>query len=118
MVSSGAAFDDAHVPANDDQYMKARTPISQLRLGSHEGQATVCTPADLGLVYIDEDSRMSQWPSTTVTGYNPRLCPSHGLLMNEIDGCFWLGLRGFHPSQRVPQPSAHLDSPDSCSKPT
>ena len=78
---------------------------------SHEWQATVSTPADLGLVYVDEDSRMSQWPSTTVTGHNPRLCPSHGLLVNEVDGCFWLGLRDFHPSQPVPQPGAPVEPP-------
>ena len=77
--------------------------------GSHEWQATVSTPADLGLVYVDENSWMSQWPSTTVTGHNPRLCPSHGLLVNEVDGCFWLGLRDFHTSQPVPQPGAPVE---------
>lgn len=59
---------------------------------SYKGQATVSAPADLGLVHVNENLWMSQRPSTSVTGYSPCLCPSYGLLMNEIDGGFWLGL--------------------------
>ena len=65
---------------------------------SYKGQTAVSTPADLGLVHVDEDFRMSQWSSTSITGYHPCLCPSYGLLVNETDGGFWLRLCNPHES--------------------
>ena len=63
--------------------------------GSYKGQATICTPANLRLVHIDENFGMPQRSSASVTGHSPCLGPSDGLLVNETDGCFWLGLWQF-----------------------
>lgn len=35
---------------------------------THEWKTAVCASADLGLVYVDEDSRMSEGSSSTVAG--------------------------------------------------
>lgn len=103
MTCSGEASDDAHVPVIETSVLGLEYfcgTISQR--GSYEGQATVSTPTDLRLVHVDPYLRVSQWSSASVTGHSPCLYPSYWLLVNEIDGCFWLRLRNSHPSQRIP----------------
>jgi len=38
---------------------------------AHKRKSTVCTPIDLRLVDIDEDTGMAQWSSTSITRDDP-----------------------------------------------
>jgi len=55
-------------------------------------QTAICAHANLRLVGIDENLWMSQWSTTSITLYNPRVCPSYWLLVNQADSCLrsWL----------------------------
>ena len=57
-------------------------------------QSTVCAPADLWLVDVDEDLGMSQGPSTAVTGDCPAIHPSNWLLVYQLNRSVrsWLDL--------------------------
>ena len=107
MVNSGEASGDAHVPAIKVSIgtVLADSYSTICQRDSYKGQAAISTPADLRLVHVNENLRMSQWPSTSVTGYCPCPCPSYGLLVNETDGGFWLRLHHRHQSQ--PSPPHH-----------
>ena len=60
MANSGENSGDAHVPTLEDQYLYSRTCISRIAQGaSYKGQATVTTPADLRLVHVNKNLRMS-----------------------------------------------------------
>lgn len=48
-------------------------------------QTTIRAPADLWLVHVDEDPRMTQRATTTVTSDPFVVHPSYGLFVNELD---------------------------------
>jgi len=48
-------------------------------------QTTIGAPVDLWLVHVDEDSRMTQWTTTTITSDTFIGYPSYGLFVNELD---------------------------------
>lgn len=59
---------------------------------TYEWQAAVCAPADLWLVYVDEDPWVAQGPATTVTFDSAVVCPTNGLLVDELNGSVWAWL--------------------------
>lgn len=83
-ASSQGACGGARVPAC--KVSKARMPASGR---TYKWQTTICAHADLWLVHIDKDSWVSQWSTSSVAGYNTLLGPSHGLLVNEVNGSEW-----------------------------
>lgn len=58
-----------------------------------KGKSTVVAGSNLGLVGIDEDSRMTERTATAVAGDDSLLGPSHGLFVNQLNGGIWLGLK-------------------------
>lgn len=75
----------------------ARLPIdvrwlARSNLFTHEWHSAVCTPADLRLVCVDEDTRMSQRSSTTIARDNLRLRPSYRLFVDQVNGGHWTWL--------------------------
>lgn len=52
---------------------------------------TVCAPAYLRLVQVDEYSRMAQRTAAPVAGNAFRIYPPYRLLVNQLNGC--IGLR-------------------------
>lgn len=64
--------------------------------GTYKWQPAVCAHAYLWLVYVDEDSRMAQWSTSSIARYNALFGPAHWLLVNELNGCerAWLGSIG------------------------
>lgn len=60
---------------------------------THEWQATVVADRDLGLVGIDEDTRVSGGTAAAVAGHHTVVCPAHRLLVDELHGGVGLGLR-------------------------
>ena len=59
---------------------------------TYKGDSTVCAPTYLRFVQVDEYSRMTQWTTTTITGYNTFLSPSYWLFVNKFDSGFWTWL--------------------------
>lgn len=55
-------------------------------------QATICAPANLWFVDIDEDLRVTERTTATITSYKSFIDPSHRLFVNEVYGCIrsWL----------------------------
>lgn len=51
------------------------------------GKTAVGAPADLRLVGIDKDARVSQRTTTAVTGHYFLFHPAHRLLVDELDRC-------------------------------
>lgn len=47
----------------------------------------------LGLIGIDEDAWMAGGATTTIARDDLAVCPLDGLLVNELDGSIWGGLR-------------------------
>lgn len=60
---------------------------------TYKWQTAVCAPADLWLVQVDEDSWVSQWSTTAITGHDTLLGPCDWLLVNQVNGCVWAWLR-------------------------
>jgi len=57
-----------------------------------EWKSTVCAPADLGLIYVDEDPWVSERATASVTGYGTVVRPANGLLVDELDRGVWARL--------------------------
>lgn len=55
-------------------------------------QAAVATNSNLGLVGVDEDSRMTLRATTAIAGNNAVVRPCNGLLVNHLNGGFGLRL--------------------------
>jgi len=60
---------------------------------AYKRNAAVCAPADLGLVYVDEDPRVSERATSTITGYGAFFGPAYGLLVNQFDCSVRAGLQ-------------------------
>jgi hypothetical protein len=59
------------------------------RRNTYIWKATICALAHLGLVCVDEDSWMTKWSTSTITGDRFGAHPSDGLFVNQVDGCIW-----------------------------
>lgn len=59
---------------------------------TYEWKSTVCAPADLGLIYVDEDPWVSERATASVTGYSTVVRPANGLLVDELDSGVWARL--------------------------
>lgn len=58
----------------------------------YKRQAAVATNSNLGLVGVDEDSRMTLRATTAIAGNNAVVRPCNGLLVNHLNGGFGLRL--------------------------
>lgn len=56
---------------------------------TYERQAAVCAHIDLRLIHIDEDLRMSQWASSTITSNYPLIRPADRLLVDQFNCRVW-----------------------------
>lgn len=61
-------------------------------MSTYVWKTTISAAADLGLVDVDEDLRVTQWATAAIALDDPLLLPSHGLLVDELDGRVGLGL--------------------------
>jgi len=59
---------------------------------TYEWKSAVCAPADLGLVYVDEDPWVSERATASVTRYGTVVRPANGLLVDELDRGVWARL--------------------------
>lgn len=59
---------------------------------TYKRKTTVCAPANLGLVGVDEDPGVTERAASAVAGDNALVCPADGLLVNEIDSGVWARL--------------------------
>lgn len=66
--------------------------VGDVEMDPYVWQATICAPADLWLINVDEDPRMTEWTTTAVTGYTLRIHPSDRLFVNEVYGRVWAWL--------------------------
>jgi hypothetical protein len=57
-----------------------------------ERKTAVCAPADLRLIYVDEDPGVAERTTASVAFYGTVVCPADGLLVDELDGGVWTGL--------------------------
>ena len=62
-------------------------------LGAYKWEPAVSARADLRLVDIDEDPRVSERATSTIALYDTLVNPADGLLVNEVDSRIWSGLR-------------------------
>lgn len=53
---------------------------------TYKRKPAVVACSDFGLVGVDEDLGMAQWPATAIAGDNPVLCPAHRLLVDKFNG--------------------------------
>jgi hypothetical protein len=58
-----------------------------------ERKTAVRAPADLRLIYVDEDPGVAERTTASVAFYGAVVCPANGLLVDELDGGVWTGLR-------------------------
>lgn len=63
-------------------------------IDTYERKSTICAPTDLGLVDVNEYPRMAQWPTSSIAHDRPRLRPSYGLFVYQINGSLGLWLIG------------------------
>ena len=73
-------FGGARVPAK----LSVGRCDSRARGGTHERQATVIADTDLGLVGVDEDSRMARRAAASVTSDYSMVSPPYRLLMDQF----------------------------------
>jgi hypothetical protein len=53
-----------------------------LGTGTYKWETAVCTPADLGLIQINEYPWMTQWSTTAIAGDHALFPPSYGLFVD------------------------------------
>lgn len=59
---------------------------------TYKWQATVCAPANLGLISVDKDPGVPQRSASSVARYGAVVCPADGLLVDELNGSIWTRL--------------------------
>lgn len=60
---------------------------------TYKRKTTVCAPADLGLIGVDEDPGVTERAASTVAGNDALVRPANGLLVDEVDSGVWARLR-------------------------
>ena len=65
---------------------------SSLEWKTYKWQPAVGAPANLRLIHVDEDLRVSERAAPAIALYGALLGPANGLLMDEVDGRIWPGL--------------------------
>jgi hypothetical protein len=62
---------------------------------TYKGNTAVCAPADLGLIHVNEDPRVSERTTASVARYDALICPANGLLVDEFHSRVWAGLHQY-----------------------
>ena len=53
---------------------------------TYKGKTAVRAPADLRLIGVDEDARVTERTTTAVAGHDAVVRPADGLLVDQVDG--------------------------------
>ncbi len=57
--------------------------------GTYKRKSAVSAGTNLWLIDVDIDAWVAQWSTTAVAGDHAVVGPADGLLVDELDGCFW-----------------------------
>jgi len=86
--------------------------MSTGRQGTYVRHPTVRANGNLRLIHVDENPRMTQWPTAPVAGDAALLCPANRLLVNQLDSRVWSRL---HQKYQLPLSrhiAAFIHTPD------
>ena len=72
---------------------------------THIWQAAVGAPADLWLVHVDEDARVSSRTASTIARYHALVHPLDRLLVDEINGRVRTGLFNYRTTMSADAPA-------------
>lgn len=61
---------------------------------AYERNTAVSAGRNLRLVGVDENLGVAEWATATIAADDSGLCPTNGLLVNELNGGHWAGLSG------------------------
>ena len=77
---------------------------------TYKWKSTVCAPADLGLIYVDEDPWVAERATASVAGYSTVVRPTNGLLVDELDRSIWARLYDLMSAYESPLHNPTLSS--------
>jgi hypothetical protein len=90
---TGGAFGGVRGPIKYQRYSRSQDFCYEE--GTYEGNSAVCAPANLGLIRVDEDPRVTKGTTASIARHDALVCPANGLLVDEFDGSVWTGLDMF-----------------------
>ena len=93
-VDSRGTRDDVHEPECPVSLISLQFPLCRVRVSddTHKWESTIGAPVNFRLIEIDEDLRMAEWSSPSITAHDTLLRPPYRLLVGQLDRCLWLWL--------------------------